>query len=486
MWNKILLGVLWSVLPLTVLADVGKVSFTSGAVVVREATGVEKPAANGMSLNQGDTIVTHAGRAQLRFADGGYISLIPNTVFQIKEYHFTGKADGSERSVFGFLKGGLRAITGVIGHQTPGAYRMESAVATIGIRGTEYQAILCEANCKAPDGLYVHVGEGRIFVKNAMGEIELSHGQSGYVPSPESPPKETTTTPSISSAPEAGPTPPSIAGVNAPEFPAGTITSTNGLGNVLAFTGNVGLGIAGLGTATGPDGITSTFFGSGAGAGTVPSGVIAGLYMNGSTPMGGIVTNGSTFASVIMATPPVDIGTAGGLYWGRWVNTSGTVYAGIGSTIQTGTFSFSGSLFYIFNSQATPTIPGTGSATYGFINGSSPGATGISSGNLTADFLGKSVNASLTIPSLGGAGTVQANNMPIDSSGGFKADPNNTPGSSISINGSTGYGKVAGFFAGTTVNAPSYAGLTYHLSTLPYGGGITVAGIGAFKCASGC
>lgn len=490
MWNKIMVGILACLVPMAARAEAGKIFFTSGAVIVRDVRGIERPAARGMALEQGDTVITHDGRTQLRFADGGAVSLIPNTVLQIKEYHYAGKTDGQERSVFGFLKGGLRAITGIIGHKTPSAYRMETSVASIGIRGTEYQAILCESNCKEPDGLYVHVGEGKIFLKNAMGELDLTQGQAGYVPSPESPPQQTTTTPSISSAPDTGTSVLSeIPGINAPEFQAGTITSSNGLGNVLAVTGTVGAGLGASGWFTASDGSSYLHVDANAAGDALPiSNAIVGVYMNGSTPSGFIgMDNSGSFASFAMSGAPVNTGSQGGIYWGRWTNTSIDIYLGLGSVLQTGSVSIpsGSSLHYIFNSQTQPTIPGSGIATYSFSGGTPSTDTlggvgsGITGGNLSANFLTQVVNANFSVGHTGGPYAVVAV-MPFKGGSGFATD---MPGGSLTVNTVANLGRVAGFFAGTTANAPSAAGLTYKLDT---GGGNGIVGVGAFTCSSGC
>jgi hypothetical protein len=52
------------------------------------------------------------GRAQLRFTDGAYVSLQPQSEFAIRDYRFDGKTDGTERGFFGLLKGAMRTVSG--------------------------------------------------------------------------------------------------------------------------------------------------------------------------------------------------------------------------------------------------------------------------------------------------------------------------------------------------------------------------------------
>jgi hypothetical protein len=137
--------------------------------------GRSRPLSKGTDIDTGDTIQTGDGRAQVRFIDGGFISLTPNTEFKVNEYNYSGKADGTEKGFFGLVKGGLRAVTGAIGHTNKKNYLVNTPVATIGIRGTEFLATL------ENDKLIVRVGDGAIYVSNASGTIVLYKGQSGEV-----------------------------------------------------------------------------------------------------------------------------------------------------------------------------------------------------------------------------------------------------------------------------------------------------------------
>jgi hypothetical protein len=117
-------------------APAARVDFTIGSVTVTGVDGGSRPAAKGLQLQSGDRVVTGNGRAQLRFTDGAYVSLQPNTDFSIRDYRYDGKSDGSEKGIFGLLRGALRTVTGAIGRVNRGAYQIQTPTATIGIRGT--------------------------------------------------------------------------------------------------------------------------------------------------------------------------------------------------------------------------------------------------------------------------------------------------------------------------------------------------------------
>lgn len=159
--------------PLNSHAAVGRVEFAVGGVNVLGQDGIARNLTKGGEINNGDTIQTIDGRAQIRFSDGGYISLQPNTEFKVEDYAYNGKSDGSEKGFFSLVKGGLRAITGAIGHTNKQAYRVNTPVATIGIRGTEYLAQY--NNTK----LLVKVGDGAVYLVNSAGDIVLYKGQVG-------------------------------------------------------------------------------------------------------------------------------------------------------------------------------------------------------------------------------------------------------------------------------------------------------------------
>jgi len=122
-----------------------------------------------------DKDVLHTGVAsnlQVRFTDESIVSLKDNSELRIDSFQFSGKEDGGERGFFSLLKGGLRTITGLIGRSNNSNYRLSTTTATIGIRGTDYAATLCQSDCRnndgstAKDGLY-----GRV--------LGLSHGSNG-------------------------------------------------------------------------------------------------------------------------------------------------------------------------------------------------------------------------------------------------------------------------------------------------------------------
>lgn len=146
------------------------------------------------NIMKGDTLVTSArSYTQIRMKDGALISLRPNTELVITDYNFNGQEDGTERGFFELVRGGFRTITGYIGHRNKHNYRVKTAVATIGIRGTHYGLMVCESgscNEESPDlkdGVYGGVVDGSIIVNNDAGESVFNNDQYFHVASQSQP-----------------------------------------------------------------------------------------------------------------------------------------------------------------------------------------------------------------------------------------------------------------------------------------------------------
>lgn len=155
-------------------APAARVDFTTGNVMAISPSGQSRSLAKGAQVEQGETIATNNGRAHLRFTDGAYVSLQPESEFRIDQYRFDGKADGNEKGFFSLIKGGLRTITGLVGRTNKNNYQVTTSVATIGIRGTEY-------TIQYGQSITGTVGEGEINVCNGAGCLSVTNGESYYV-----------------------------------------------------------------------------------------------------------------------------------------------------------------------------------------------------------------------------------------------------------------------------------------------------------------
>lgn len=123
--------------PASGLAAAGLVQFATGEVSLRRgdaASGVAK----GAEVDAGDVLLTgSAGRAQIRFSDGGLVALYPDSQFTVTRYSDSGDVAQDGFAVT-LLRGGMRAITGLIGKRNPGSYKVITPTAVVGIRGSAF------------------------------------------------------------------------------------------------------------------------------------------------------------------------------------------------------------------------------------------------------------------------------------------------------------------------------------------------------------
>ena len=161
----------------------GRVVFALGKPTAADTAGKERVLARGDEVYPGDSLSTAAReRLQLSMVDGAFISVQPNSTYVIKEYVYNGKPDGTEKATYQLVKGGIRALTGIIGKDRPGAYKVNTAVATIGIRGTGHNTRICQGDCGSqPDGLYHNTWEGITYVMNNVDSRDVPTGRAVYV-----------------------------------------------------------------------------------------------------------------------------------------------------------------------------------------------------------------------------------------------------------------------------------------------------------------
>lgn len=125
----------------------GDVAIAHGVVTAHTSGGPVHLLGSGSAVNEGDVVTTGTRSvAMLKMADGTRITLRPQSAFQVAKYQV---AENAEEGLMTLFKGGLRAVTGFMSKRNPNAMRLRTAVATIGIRGTEFDARLCGADCAA-------------------------------------------------------------------------------------------------------------------------------------------------------------------------------------------------------------------------------------------------------------------------------------------------------------------------------------------------
>ncbi len=150
---------------------------------------------SGAPVYVGDTLLSAEGAyAVVAFRDESRITLLPNTEFRVDELAFDAAEPERGSAVFRLLRGGLRAVSGLIGKRGGRGYSLRTNVATIGIRGTGFDAV-CQGSCQNPaadagpdgDGLFAHPWDGTITLDDihevATGDVVFV-ADKGFIPLP--------------------------------------------------------------------------------------------------------------------------------------------------------------------------------------------------------------------------------------------------------------------------------------------------------------
>lgn len=200
----------------------GYVSNLSGLLFAVKADGSRRVLSTKSVVDAGDMLITEDKTyARVRFSDTSEVTLRPSTQFQIENYAFERAAPEKDNLAFRLLKGAFRTVTGLIGKRgSRDAYKVSTATATIGIRGTVFGVTVCqEAEAAAREaaeaaakgaldpaaaraaaeaaakkaqeicgglaaGTYVNVIDGQVAIASPLpgAPIVLSAGQFGYAP----------------------------------------------------------------------------------------------------------------------------------------------------------------------------------------------------------------------------------------------------------------------------------------------------------------
>ncbi|MGI9315829.1 MAG: FecR family protein [bacterium] len=128
---------------------VGAVLLAKGVVTASNSQSGVRTLAKGSEVFLGETISTASDSyVVLKLADNSKLSLRPQSEMNLEKFN---QQAGQEEALFDLLKGGLRALSGEIGKKKPEQYRVETSVATVGIRGTDFLVRLCLDDCQAEE-----------------------------------------------------------------------------------------------------------------------------------------------------------------------------------------------------------------------------------------------------------------------------------------------------------------------------------------------
>lgn len=127
----------------------GEVEFARGVGFAQTAGQAPRTLGKGLQLQQGDRITTSEGASAIvKLADGTRMTVRPNSEIVLTQYRFKENAPDNSM-LLQMIRGGFRAVTGLIAKSSPHAAKVQTSTATIGIRGTDFDARLCARDCGA-------------------------------------------------------------------------------------------------------------------------------------------------------------------------------------------------------------------------------------------------------------------------------------------------------------------------------------------------
>jgi hypothetical protein len=158
-------------------APAGQITQASGHVAVSSPTGAPKSAGSGDAVENGQTVTLgDDSRAVIKFQDGQVVALQSKSIFKVNSYKYDQAAPEKGESFFSLLQGGMRALTGLIGTSNKAGWKLATPTATIGIRGTDFMAVINQ-------GVFLKVDAGAISATNSAGTAVFSAGETAAVAS---------------------------------------------------------------------------------------------------------------------------------------------------------------------------------------------------------------------------------------------------------------------------------------------------------------
>jgi hypothetical protein len=147
----------------------------TGTVTVQVGASTPRALRLGDQVNQGDTVVTgSASSVVLKFDDGQVAALTANSRMLVSTYRYDRTAN-TGNILLSLVQGGMRAVTGLIGKNSPQAVSYRAATATIGIRGTD---VIVTTNGK---DVVVAVNDGAVSFTYEGRTITIPAGQAASI-----------------------------------------------------------------------------------------------------------------------------------------------------------------------------------------------------------------------------------------------------------------------------------------------------------------
>jgi hypothetical protein len=143
--------------PFDASAVVGEVVFTVGPAQALLAANrndspvpVQAVLSRGHKLKVGDQLLTGAGgHIHVRFVDGAFVAVRPESQLLIEQYSYSPEQPDRSTVKFQLMQGTARSITGRAGEAAKDRFRLNTPLAAIGVRGTDFVVLTQETESRA-------------------------------------------------------------------------------------------------------------------------------------------------------------------------------------------------------------------------------------------------------------------------------------------------------------------------------------------------
>ncbi len=120
-------------------AAVGEVSWLLGKAFIQPAAGQREAISVGMPVHVNDRILTESnGHVHIRFIDDALVSVRPGSRLEILRYDYVSEHPEQSTVKFNLVEGVTRAISGEAAKSARERFRLNTPIAAIGVRGTDF------------------------------------------------------------------------------------------------------------------------------------------------------------------------------------------------------------------------------------------------------------------------------------------------------------------------------------------------------------
>lgn len=118
---------------------VGEAAMVIGVARITSPSGQVSAVNRGSPIHVGDKIETESGgHVHVRFVDGGRLSVRPSSRLQVENYSYSAQQPSITGIKFRLDEGVVRSITGTWGESARDRFRLNTPVAAIGVKGTDF------------------------------------------------------------------------------------------------------------------------------------------------------------------------------------------------------------------------------------------------------------------------------------------------------------------------------------------------------------